>query len=323
MKVLVADKLEQSALDGLHKIGCEVDYRPDLKDDSLVKATHDSGAEALIVRSTKVPAEAIAGAPLRLIVRAGAGYNTIDVEAATQSGVIVANCPGKNAQAVSELAFGLMIALDRMIPDNVSELRSGKWNKKGFGTGKGLYGRTLGLIGVGNIGRDMAVKAKAFGMRVIAYSSHIQPEEARALGIELAESPEAVAAASDVVSVHASLRPETRGLLGEAFFGAIKPGSYFINTSRAEIVDQRALEQALDDGRIMAGLDVFDDEPSTGEGVYEGTLKSRPLAYCTHHIGASTEQAQEAVAAETVRIVQAFKETGEAPNAVNKLPALR
>jgi D-3-phosphoglycerate dehydrogenase / 2-oxoglutarate reductase len=321
MKVLVADKLEQSALDGLKGIGAEVDYQPDLKDDTLVEATHSSGAEVLVVRSTKVTKPMIDGSNLKLIIRAGAGYNTIDVDAASQNGVVVANCPGKNAQAVAELAFGLIIAVDRFIPDNVAQFREGKWNKKAFGKARGLHGRTLGLVGLGNIGKDMIPRAKAFGMDVIAFSQHTSEEEARELGIRLASSAEELARESDIVSVHTSLRPETRGLLGEAFFTAMKPGAYFINTSRCEVVDQSALEKAVNDGKIFAGLDVFEDEPATPEGTYEGSLKNNARVYCTHHIGASTEQAQEAVAAETVRIVEEFQKTGVAPNAVNKVPA--
>jgi D-3-phosphoglycerate dehydrogenase / 2-oxoglutarate reductase len=321
MKVLVADKLEQSALDGLKAIGAEVDYQPDLKDDSLVEATHGSGAEVLVVRSTKVTKPMIDGSNLKLIIRAGAGYNTIDVDAATENGVVVANCPGKNAQAVAELAFGLIIAVDRFIPDNVAQFREGKWNKKAFGKARGLHGRTLGLVGLGNIGKDMIPRARAFGMDVIAFSQHTSEQEARELGIRLVGSPDELARQSDIVSVHTSLRPETRGLLGEAFFTAMKLGAYFINTSRCEVVDQSALERVVNDGKIFAGLDVFEDEPSTPEGTYEGSLKDNPRVYCTHHIGASTEQAQEAVAAETVRIVEEFQKTGVAPNAVNKVPA--
>jgi D-3-phosphoglycerate dehydrogenase len=317
MKVLVADKLEQSALDGLKSVGCEVDYQPDLKDEALAAATHNSGAEVLVVRSTNVQAAAIEGSPLRLIIRAGAGYNTIDVEAASKNGVLVSNCPGKNAQAVAELAFGLMISVDRRIPDNVTRFREGKWDKKGFGKAKGLFGRTLGLVGLGHIGRDMAQKAKAFGMNVIAYSRNTPAEEARELGIELVDTLQDLARRSDVVSVHCSLRPDTKGSLDNAFFEALRPGTIFINTARAEVVDEAALVKAVEEGRVFAGLDVFEDEPSTPEGEQDSRLRNNPRVYVTHHIGASTDQAQEAVAAETVRIVEIFQKTGQAPNAVN------
>lgn len=317
MKVLVADKFEQSGLDGIQSLGVQLDYQPDLKDEALRDAVHSGETEILVVRSTKVPANVIEGSKLKLIIRAGAGYNTIDVDAATASGVYVANCPGKNAAAVAELAFGLMIAADRRIPDNVTEFRAGRWSKKGFGKARGLAGRTLGLIGMGMIGKEMVKRAKAFDMPVLCYSRWMTADDAKDAGVELAPSPEDLAARSDVVSVHTSLNPATKGLLGESFFSAMQPGSIFINTSRAEVVDQTALEKVLNEGKVRAGLDVFEDEPATPEGEYSGSLKSQSAAYCTHHIGASTDQAQEAVADETVRIVDEFIKTGTPPNAVN------
>ncbi|MEO7454111.1 MAG: 3-phosphoglycerate dehydrogenase [Fimbriimonadales bacterium] len=317
MKVLVADKFEQSGLDGISALGVELDYQPDLKDEALRDAVHSGGTELLVVRSTKVPAAVIEGSALKLIIRAGAGYNTIDVDAATANGAYVANCPGKNAAAVAELAFGLMLAVDRRIPDNVSEFRAGRWSKKGFGKAKGLSGRTLGLVGMGMIGKEMVKRAKAFDMPVLCFSRWMTPEDAAQAGVELASSPEDLAAKSYVVSVHTSLNPATKGLLGASFFEAMQPGSIFINTSRAEVVDQSALEKAMNDGKLRAGLDVFEDEPATPEGEYSGSLLNQKAAYCTHHIGASTDQAQEAVANETVRIVDQFIKTGTPPNAVN------
>lgn len=317
MKVLVADKFEQSGLDGLSAIGAEVLFEPDLKDAALADRIRESGAEVLIVRSTKVDRAMLEAGKLKLVVRAGAGYNTIDVAAATELAILVANCPGKNALAVAELAFGLMISCDRHIPDNVSELRAGRWNKKRFSKAGGLAGRTLGLVGLGNIGRAMIPRAKAFGMNVVAYSRAASPRDAESLGIALEPSPEALAAASDFVSIHCSLTPETRGSIGQSFFDAMRPGAVFVNTSRAEVVDQSALEAAIQSKGVFAGLDVFDGEPAGGEAAYDGSLKDNPHVYCTHHIGASTDQAQEAVADETVRIVKEFSATGKAPNVVN------
>src|SRR5689334_3796955 len=151
MKVLVADKFEQSGLNGLKAASCEVVYEPDLKDDKLAEAIRTTGADVLVVRSTAVTGPMLEAGTLSLVVRAGAGYNTIDVAAASRRGIYVSNCPGKNAIAVAELAFALLLALDRRIPDNVAELRAGKWNKKGFSKARGLFGRTLGLLGYGNI----------------------------------------------------------------------------------------------------------------------------------------------------------------------------
>src|SRR5579862_1913675 len=316
MKVLVADKFEKSGLDGLATLGCEVLNEPDLQDQALMGRLRDTGADALIVRSTKVTRPMLQASKLRLVVRAGAGYNTIDVAAAAELGILVANCPGKNSIAVAELAFGLLIACDRHIPDNVANIRAGRWNKKVFSKAAGLYGRTLGLIGMGNIGQEMVTRAKAFGMKVIACSRWMTPEVAAAMGIGHARTIEELASRSDYVSVHVALTPETKGSIGNGFFERLKAGAVFINTSRAEVVDQTALETAIKANGLMAGLDVFESEPSGGEGSYEGSLKDNPNVYCTHHIGASTEQAQEAVAAETVRIVGEFMKTGVAPNAV-------
>lgn len=317
MKVLVADKFEKSGLDGLKDLGVELIYEPDLKDETLQQKIANDRPEILVVRSTKVTKPMIEGSSLCTIIRAGAGYNTIDVEAASASGIYVTNCPGKNSQAVAELAFGLMIAVDRHIPDNVIQFRAGRWNKKEFGKAKGLFGRTLGLVGMGKIGQEMVTRAKAFGMNVITFSRWMTPEIAEELGVTKANSLEELAKASDIVSVHVSLTSDTRGMLNDSFFSNMKEGSYFINTSRAEVVDQAALEKALTERTIFAGLDVFEGEPAGGEGEYSGTLKDNPRVYATHHIGASTDQAQEAVAEETVRIVREYRNTGIVPNVVN------
>ena len=316
MKILVADKFETSGLEGLARLG-EVVSSPDLKDGALEAALRDTGADVLVVRSTKVTEAMLTASRLSLVIRAGAGYNTIDVDAASHRGIFVSNCPGKNSQAVAELAFGLLLAIDRRIPDNVAQLRAGRWNKKGFGNARGLHGRTLGLVGLGKIGQEMIQRAHAFGMNVIAYSRWMTPEVSAALGIGRAETLESLAAQSDVISVHVSLRADTRGMLGSVFFEAMRPGATFINTSRAEVVDQDALLEAIARKGLFAGLDVFEGEPTGGEGSYEGPLQSNERVYCTHHIGASTEQAQEAVADETVRIVREYRATGMAPNVVN------
>lgn len=317
MLVLVADKFEKSGLQGLQDIGTDVLYEPDLKDETLAARIQESGAEVLIVRSTKVAGTMLEGSKLRLIIRAGAGYNTIDTETAAKLGIAVSNCPGKNSQAVAELAFGLILDLDRRIADNVADLRRGKWNKKEYSKAKGLHGSTLGLIGMGYIGKEMIPRAKAFGMTVLVYSNFFSPEDAVEWEVEKVDTLEELARRSDIVSVHTSLRPDTRGTLNDKFFEAMNPGATFVNTSRAEVLDQSALLRAVSEKGIRAGLDVFEGEPSTGEGEYTGPLASNPNVYCTHHIGASTDQAQEAVAAEVVRIVSEFQATGHAPNVVN------
>ncbi|CAN5593138.1 hypothetical protein BH11ARM2_BH11ARM2_04750 [soil metagenome] len=320
MRILVADKFERSGLDGLQALGCEVLFEPELSGPSLEARLNDSAADVLIVRSTKVDAAALESSRLGLVVRAGAGTNTIDVKAASERGILVANCPGKNSLAVAELAFGLILACDRRIPDNVLDLRRGKWNKKAYSQSRGLHGRTLGILGLGAIAQEMIVRARAFGMNVVAYSRWMSVEVAAGLQIGRAESAVQLAQMSDVVTVHIALTPETKGSLSDEFFGALKPGSIFINTSRAEVVDQAALLRAVREGGVRAGLDVFEGEPEFATGSYQGELQEEPNVYGTHHIGASTEQAQEAIAAETVRIVKEYRATGTPPNVVNVKP---
>ena len=317
MRVLIADQFEPAGIDGLNAAGCEVIFQPTLKDQALVDAIASLAPAVLIVRGTKVPEAALAAGPLELVVRAGAGYNTIDVAAASRLGIYVSNCPGKNSIAVAELAFGLICALDRRIADNVADLRAGVWNKAEYGKAKGLYGRTLGLIGLGGIGKEMVPRAKGFGMPVVAWSRSLTPERAATLGIILAESPQSVAAVADVVSVHVALTAGTRGMLGADFFDAMRDGAFFINTSRGEVVDEAALAEAIRTKGLRAGLDVFADEPAGGTGEFVTELAKLDGVYGTHHIGASTDQAQEAIAAEAVRIVEVFKTTGIVPNVVN------
>lgn len=317
MRVLIADKFEQSGRDRLDAAGCEFSYQPDVKDETLVEAIRAYQPDALVVRSTKVSEQMLDAGALKLIVRAGAGYNTIDVAAASRRGVYVSNCPGKNSVAVAELAFALILALDRRIADNVIQLREGRWNKKEFSKARGLLGRTLGLVGTGQIGREVATRARAFGMRVVAWSRSLTDELAAELGVERRESLRDVAREADVVSVHVALKPETRGLIGSDFFGAMREGAYFINTSRGDVVDEDALRRAMRDKGIRAGLDVYASEPAGGAGEFTDDIAREPNLYGTHHIGASTDQAQEAIAAETVRIIETFKETGRVPNVVN------
>ena len=328
MKVLVADKFEKSGIDGLKAAGCEVVYEPDLKDDALTQALETTGADVLVVRSTAVTAPMLESGALSLVVRAGAGYNTIDVATASRRGIYVSNCPGKNAIAVAELAFALLLALDRRVPDNVADLRAGTWNKKEYSKAKGLFGRTLGLLGYGNIGQEMARRAHAFGMPIVVWSRRFASGKENIADIpipmQLARSPEEVAERSDVLSVHLALTPDTRGLVSASVIDKLKPGSYFVNTARAEVVDHVALEKAVRERNIRVGLDVFAGEPPGATGEFTDALASYPSVYGTHHIGASTDQAQEAIAAETVRIIATYKDTGKVPNVVNlakKTPA--
>jgi len=329
MKVLIADQFEQSGIDAIAAAACEVIYEPSLADQQLADALTASQPDVLVIRSTKVTEPMLAHTSLSLIVRAGAGVNTIDVKAASRRGIYVSNCPGKNSIAVAELTFALILALDRRIAENVNDLRAGKWNKKEYSKARGLFGRTLGILGYGNIGQEVARRALAFGMRVVVWSRRF--EESSHAGSRIPDpgsriadpdatvvhSPEDVAAQADILSVHLALAGDTRNLVSDSILNRLKPGSYFVNTSRAEVVDHAALADAVRNRGIRAALDVFVQEPASSTGEFSDALLTLPGVIGTHHIGASTEQAQEAIAAEAARIVRVYKETGKVPNVVN------
>jgi D-3-phosphoglycerate dehydrogenase len=333
MKVLVADTFEKSGVEGLEAAGCEVIYEPDLKEASLTQAIAASGADVLVVRGTRVTTPMLDAGRLSLVVRAGAGYNTIDVAGASARGIYVSNCPGQNAIAVAELAFGLLLSIDRRIPENVADLRAGVWNKKEYSKAQGLYGRTLVLLGVGSIGREMIRRAAGFGLNVVIWSRRFDGQhraltdiEAREMGIEsvprsiaieLAPTPADAVSRGDIVSVHVALSAETKGLVNAALLSRMKPGAIFINTARGEVVDDTALAAAVKNRGLRVGLDVYANEPASATAPFTDDLVALPGVYGTHHIGASTDQAQEAIAAETVRIIRSYKETGHVPNVVN------
>ncbi|MEO6056055.1 MAG: NAD(P)-dependent oxidoreductase [Gemmatimonadales bacterium] len=320
MKVLIADKFEKVGVDGLRELGCTVVSQPDVKAADLPAAIRETDPHILIVRSKKVNAEALkAGTALALIIRAGAGIDTIDVATASSLGVFVSNCPGKNSIAVAELVMALLLACDRRIPDQTAALRDGTWNKGEFAKARGLHGRTLGIVGLGQIGREIATRARAFGMRVVAWSRSLTHEEADEIGIIYAQTPLEVARQADAVSINVAANSETRHLVNEEFLAAMRPGAYLVNTSRGSVVDEAALERAVREKHLRAGLDVFDSEPAGGSGTFNNAIVQAPGVYGTHHVGASTEQAQVAIAHEVIRIVQTFRDSGEVPNVVNRL----
>jgi len=294
--------------------------RPELTADELPATITEVDPNILIVRSTKVSAAALnAGTSLTLVIRAGAGIDTIDVASASGRGIFVSNCPGKNSIAVAELVMGLLLACDRRIPDQVADLRQGKWNKAEYSKARGLYGRRLGIVGLGQIGKEVAIRARAFGMRVLGWSRTLTHEEAERLGIVYAQSPLEIARICDVVTINVAANADTRHLVNAEFLGAMRPGAYLINTSRGSVVDEVALRQAVAEKKIRAGLDVFQNEPAGGTGEFAAAILQEAGVYGTHHVGASTDQAQVAIAHEVIRIVQAFQATGEVPNVVNRL----
>jgi D-3-phosphoglycerate dehydrogenase len=320
MKVLVAEKFEKVGIDGLKDLGCTVVSEPDVKAEALPELVRKVDPNILIVRGKKVTAEALkAGTALTLVIRAGAGIDSIDVSAASDLGVFVSNCPGKNSIAVAELVLGLLLACDRRIPDQVVDLQQGRWNKSEYSKARGLFGRTLGIVGLGQIGREVSQRARAFGMQVVAWSRSLTVEEADRLGIRYAQTPLEVARLSDAVTINVAANAETRNLVNAEFLAAMKPGAYLINTSRGSVVDEAALQHAVKEKAIRAGLDVFQNEPAGGVGEFSNPVAKAKGVYGTHHVGASTEQAQVAIAHEVIRIVQSFQATGEVPNVVNRL----
>jgi D-3-phosphoglycerate dehydrogenase len=316
MKIFIADKYPESYLDRFQQLGCAVTYNPTVKASDLPGVI--AGHKVLIVRGKEVTAEALKAAnELALVLRAGAGVNTIDVKTASSLGIFVTNCPGKNSIAVAELVFALLLGIDRRIPENAASLRAHKWNKKEFSQADGVFGKTLGVIGTGSIGREVITRARAFGLHVIAWSRSLTPGLAEKLGVGHCADVDEVFRRADIISLHTALKPETRKLVNAERLALMRPNAILINTARGEVVDQAALLAALRAGKIRAGLDVFDPEPAEGVADFADPVADQPKVIGTHHIGASTEQAQAAIAQEAYRVVETFLKSGEVLNCVN------
>ncbi|MCC6427557.1 MAG: hypothetical protein IT435_12135 [Phycisphaerales bacterium] len=325
MKILIADKFEKPGIEALKSIGCDVISEPEAGASGLAPVMERVNPTVLIVRSSKVKPEAIRAAKgLKLIIRAGAGYDNIDVPTASAAGVPVCNCPGMNAIAVAELTMALLLSLDRRVCEQTSALLGGQWNKKEFAKARGLKGMTLGIVGAGAIGRAVLKRALAFEMHVLAWSRSITKEHAWDLGAEWAgtDTPSlwAMASRCDAVSIHLPAAPDTRQLIGREFLSRMKPGSYLINTSRGSVLDEDALLEFAQSKGLRYGVDVYEGTPAEAAGPWKAKLAQGDggvVRVLTHHCGASTDQAQNAVADETVRIVRVFKESGRAENCVN------
>jgi D-3-phosphoglycerate dehydrogenase len=313
MRLLIADKFPEHYIAEFKKLGLDVEYSPKLGENDLPE--HIKDVDILVVRSTNVTEETIKKSnTLNLIVRAGAGVNNINIPAANQKGVYVTNCPGKNSIAVAELAIGLMISLERRIANNVMDFKNKKWNKAEYSKAEGLFGKNLALIGVGNIGKEVAKRALALGMNV--YGKDISRIEG--VAIKDFSEMDQILPIADVISIHLPLTDETRNLFNDKMFSYVKPNSILINTSRSEIIDESALIKAVKEKNLKVGLDVFKDEPEGKEGEVCSPLQELDNVYITHHIGASTEQAQNAVAEETVKIVRDFIKSGVIAHWVNR-----
>ncbi len=317
--VLMADAFCDEGVNELTSSGCAVTLNSSLKEDTLCAAITALNPDILVVRSTKVSSNMFdASERLSVVIRAGAGYDTIDVEGASNRGIFVANCPGKNSIAVAELAWALILSCDRRVPDQVIELRDGNWNKKEYSDAKGLHGRTLGVIGLGGIGMEVAKRGIAFGMEVVAWSRSLTDEKASELGICKCENLTDLATMSDVISVHVSACSDTEKLIDASFLHAMKDGSIFVNTSRGKIIDEAALVAATIEKKLRVGLDVFIDEPAMGEGTFSPEIISQACVYGTHHVGASTQQSQDSIAQEVIRIIHSYTTLGIVPNCVNR-----
>jgi D-3-phosphoglycerate dehydrogenase len=320
MKVLVVDAFPESALGELHLLGLAVDYQPGAGHAAMMQSIRQAGI--LIVRSMTITDEVIAAATrLNLIIRAGAGVNTIDVGAASRRGIYVANCPGMNATAVAELTMGLILAMDRRIPDAVASLSARIWDKAQFSHARGLLGQAIGIAGLGAVGREVLARARAFGLVAHAWSRTLTPQKAQELGVVYASSLEQLATRADILTLHLPLTVATRHILNREVIEAMRDGAMLVNTARSELLDESALLDLAPKKKIRIAVDVFDGEPPMAQGTVTSPLLDLPHVYATPHIGASTEQAQSAIARETVRIVRSFLAEGTVPNVVNVIAA--
>jgi D-3-phosphoglycerate dehydrogenase len=325
MRLLIADKLHPRAIDELRALPLEVEYAPDITSEKLEERVRGFGI--LVVRSTPVTAKAIESTrELNLIVRAGAQVQTIDVRAAARRGVYVANCPGKNATAVAELVYGLMIALDRRIVDATNSLRDGKWQRAEFSKAEGLWGKTLGIAGMGAIGREVAMRARSFGLEPLVWGRSGSATRAKEIGATYVSSLEELASRSQILTLHMALNDRTRGIVSERVISKLPRHAIFINTARADLVDHAALQKAVRERALRVAIDVHENEPK-GKDTYEAKGFDIPATpdggfiYGTPHISASTDQAQLAIATETVRVIRSFLLEGNVPNVVNVVNA--
>jgi D-3-phosphoglycerate dehydrogenase / 2-oxoglutarate reductase len=311
VKIVVADDLPASALELLRAEGWTLDARAGRTPEQL--ATDLADADALVVRSaTKVTASLIAAAPaLRVIARAGTGVDNVDVAAASARGIVVMNAPGANSVSVAELAIGLVLALARHLPAADAAMKRGQWEKKKF-LGEEVRDKTLGLAGFGRIGQEVARRAQALGLRIIAHDPFISEQVASGLGVELV-SLDGLFARSDYLSLHMPSTPQTRQLVNATRLATAKPGIRIINTARGDLVDEAALADAIEAGRVGgAAIDVFQKEPTV-----DHRLQMLPQVIATPHIAASTREGQELVGVETVTALRDFLKDGIIRNAVN------
>jgi len=325
MRLLIADKLHPRAIDELRALPLEVEYAPDTTSEQLEERLKGFGI--LVVRSTPVTSKAIeATRGLNLIVRAGAQVQTIDVRAASKRGVYVANCPGKNATAVAELVYGMMIALDRRIVDATTSLRDHKWQRAEYAKAEGIWGKTIGIAGFGAIGREVAMRARSFGLEPLAWGRALSSSRAKEAGATYVNSLDELASRSQILTLHLALNERTRGVVNERVLSKLPRHAMLINTARADLVDHAAMHRAVRERCLRVALDVHENEPRGGQSYDAKGFDIPPSAdggfiYGTPHISASTDQAQLAIATETVRVIRSFLLEGNVPNVVNVVNA--
>ena len=311
MKVLIADLFSLAAIQELSSAGIEVIYNHELNGDSLKAVIQTESPQIVVVRSTKVTSEIILAAKsVELIIRAGAGVDNIDITAATNQAIYVANCPGKNSVAVAELVMGHIISVDRRLAENYTLLKQGKWNKGLFSESIGLKGRKIGIIGIGNIGKEVAVRARSFGMEICGTDPMLTEERARELGFEFCHTPEEVARISDIITFHVPSTEKTRGMINSAFISNCKEQVTLVNTSRGDIVNEVELLNELNNRPgLWYACDVYKGEPAAKECDFVSMLAQHPKVYGSHHIGASTKQSENAIGQEALRIILQYFRT--------------
>ncbi|KAJ3427914.1 d-3-phosphoglycerate dehydrogenase [Anaeramoeba flamelloides] len=303
-KIFVADKVAEFVQKSLNKLG-EVLYRPTTKAQELPELIQDYNI--LVVRSTRVTEDTFKSATdLKMIIRAGAGTDNIDIPKATEHGVFVCNCPGTNSSAVAELVIGHMICADRLIHQTTETLKKGTWCKTKFQGSMGLRGRNLGIVSLGYIGKLVAKAAQGLGMVVYAYDPRKTQEIMDPWKITKMETLTELVEISDVVTVHTVLTEKTKHMFNEEIFKRFKNGAIFINAARGGIVDHTCLPKIVKEKGLKISLDVYEDEPSTTSEEFPQTELAKSITTLTPHIGASTKQASEAVGEMTVEIVQTF-----------------
>lgn len=320
MKVLIADTFSAAAIEELKKAGIEVVYDTSLKEQKLTDALKANQPDILVVRSTKVqPPQIEAALPnLKMVVRAGSGYDTIDTATCKEKNIAVCNTPGMNATAVAELVFAHILQSDRHIYENIKLFKEGHWAKGRFAKCHGIKGSTLGIVGFGNIGKLVTDRAKAFEMSVIVFDPFIEAEKIEAVGAKYTKDILEIAKTADFVTVHVPGGASTKGMIGEEFLNAMKPGAVLINTSRATVVDENALVKVVKDHKITACLDVMSNEPAEKDCEFKHPLFADiDGIYVSHHIGASTVQAEGAIGEEALKVVLTFAQKGEILHRVN------